>query len=82
MIPWFFWGSCWGTGWTGSTRVSRGHATIYSVKFHWKAPTYHGGEDILGYEARPMGFEWQETHESHIDLMAIIEEIEYCWYIS
>ena len=28
-----------------------GDATIYSVKFGWKAPTYHGGEDLLGYEA-------------------------------
>eukprot|EP00913_Durusdinium_trenchii_P015878 g14922.t1 len=29
-----------------------GDATINSVKFSWTAPTYHGGEDILGYEVR------------------------------
>lgn len=37
-------------------------ATINSVKFGWKAPTYTGGEDLQGYEVRSLRRKHNETH--------------------
>lgn len=52
----------------GRCQGKPGDATIYSVKFHWKAPTYHGGEDILGYEVRWISNEVGKAAPTDLDL--------------